>query len=338
MTSNQKPLRFAVIGAGRIGLVHSGSVSDTPGATLAYVVDPIAEAAERVAGQFGAKAATDPLAVINSGEIDAVIIGSPTPTHVPLLSAAIDAGVHALCEKPIDLDINNVNELREKANNSKSHIAIGFNRRLDPQYHSVKKRVDAGDIGKVEQVIIISRDPGPAPQSYIAVSGGIFRDMTIHDFDMARYFVPNIVEVTAVGQNTFCDYIKEENDFDNVTVTLRGANGELVTIVNSRRCAFGYDQRIEVFGEDGMLTTSNLTHSTVAHFTKDFTNSQEMYMDNFLERYAASYRNELKNFIAGIADGKQYNSSYDDGRAALMLADAALESSKTGKAVAVNLN
>lgn len=333
-----KNLKFAVVGAGRIGLVHAGSVYDTMGAELVYIVDPIKEAADKIASQYGCKAATDPLEVINSGEIDAVIIGSPTPTHVPLLSAAIDAGVHALCEKPIDLDMKNVDALRSKANNAKTHVAIGFNRPLDPHYDSVRNRVKAGDIGKVEQVIITSRDPGPAPQAYIAVSGGIFRDMTIHDFDMARHFVKDIVEVFAVGTNVFCDYIKEENDYDNVNVVMKGSNGELVTIIGSRHSAFGYDQRIEVFGDKGMLLTENIASGNVKLFTQDMTTSGLPYMDFFLERYAASYRNELKAFIRGIEDGKQYNASYDDGRAALMLADAALESSRTGKAVKVSLN
>ena len=206
-------LRFAVIGAGRIGLVHSGSVTDTNGAKLEYVVDPIKESAESVAKQFGCKFSTNPLEVINSGEIDAIIIGSPTPTHVPFMEAAIDARLHVLCEKPIDLDIKNVNQLREKVNKANTKVAIGFNRRLDPEFYAVKKRVEKGDVGKVEQVLIISRDPGPAPQSYIAVSGGIFRDMTIHDFDMARNFVPDIIEVSATGANSFCDYIKEETLF-----------------------------------------------------------------------------------------------------------------------------
>jgi myo-inositol 2-dehydrogenase/D-chiro-inositol 1-dehydrogenase len=330
-----KNLRFAVIGAGRIGLVHAGSVFDTRGAELVYVVDPIKEAADKIAAQFDCKAATDPVAIINSGEIDAIIIGSPTPTHVPLLSAAIDAGVHALCEKPIDLDIKNVDALREKANNAKSQVAIGFNRPLDPHYNAVRQKVAAGEIGNVEQVIITSRDPGPAPQAYIAVSGGIFRDMTIHDFDMARQFVPNIVEVFAAGTNVFCDYIKDENDFDNVNVIMKGPKGELVTIINSRHSAFGYDQRIEVFGPKGMLKTENVTPSTVKFYGKESTESGLPYLDFFLERYADSYRNELKAFLKGIEEGKQYNSSYDDGRAALMLADAALESSRTGKAVKV---
>jgi myo-inositol 2-dehydrogenase / D-chiro-inositol 1-dehydrogenase len=333
-----KNLRFAVIGAGRIGLVHAGSVYDTKGADLVYVVDPITEAADKIAASFDCKAAADPMAVITSGEIDAVIIGSPTPTHIPLLSAAIDAGIHALCEKPIDLDMKNVDALREKAKSAKTHVAIGFNRPLDPHFDSVRQKVAAGEIGNVEQVIITSRDPGPAPQEYIAVSGGIFRDMTIHDFDMARHFVKDITEVYAVGTNVFCDYIKAENDYDSVNVVLKGAKGEIVTIIGSRHSAYGYDQRIEVFGSKGMLQIDNLSTSTVKQFTKDATTSGLPYLDFFLERYATSYRNELKAFIRGIEDGKQYNSSYDDGRAALILADAALESSRIGKAVKVNLN
>lgn len=333
-----KILRFAIIGAGRIGYVHAGSVFENPNAELAYIVDPISESAQRVADAFGGKVASDPEAVINSGEIDAVIIGSPTPTHVPLLTTAIKAGVHALCEKPIDLDIKNVDALRPAANSAKTNVSIGFNQRQDPHFKSVKARVEKGEIGQVEQVIITSRDPGPAPQSYIAISGGIFRDMTIHDFDLARYFVPNIVEVSATGTNSFCDYIKEENDFDNVCVVLKGANNEIVTIINSRHSAYGYDQRLEVFGDKGMLQVKNLTDTTVEHFSKDASAAGEPYMPFFLERYAAAYRNELALFIQGISEGKNFGSTYDDGRAALILADAAHESARTGKSVKVNLS
>jgi myo-inositol 2-dehydrogenase/D-chiro-inositol 1-dehydrogenase len=318
--------------------VHAGIVNDTPNLELVYVVDPFEESAKKVTADFGGKIASDPVAVINSGEIDAVIIGSPTPTHVPLLREAINAGVHALCEKPIDLDIKNVDELRPLVNSAKTNVTIGFNRRQDPQFKAVKRKVENGEIGKIEQVILTSRDPGPAPQAYIAVSGGIFRDMTIHDFDMARNFVPNIVEVSAFGANSFCDYIKEEGDFDNVSVVMKGANNEIVTIINSRHSSYGYDQRIEVFGDKGMLQISNLGHSTVQLYNNEATASGEPYMDFFLERYAASYRNELKLFVEGISQGKVLGSTYDDGRAALMLADAALESSRTGKAVKVSLN
>jgi myo-inositol 2-dehydrogenase/D-chiro-inositol 1-dehydrogenase len=331
-------IRIAIIGAGRIGYVHAGSVNDNPELELVYVVDPFEENAKKVTAAFGGKVSTDPSAVIASGEIDAVIIGSPTATHIPLLRESIAAGVHALCEKPIDLDIKNVEEFRAQANSAKTNISLGFNRRHDPQYKALKEKVASGAIGTIEQVILTSRDPGPAPQAYIAVSGGIFRDMTIHDFDMARNFVPNIVEVTAFGANSFCDYIKEEGDFDNVSVVMKGANNELVTIVNSRHAAFGYDQRAEVFGDKGMLQISNLTESTVKSFTKDATTAGEPFMDFFLERYADSYRNELKLFVEGIKAGKVLGSTYDDGRAALILADAAHDSARTGKSVKVNLN
>ena len=257
---------------------------------------------------------------------------------MPLLREAINAGVHALCEKPIDLDIKNVDELRPLVNSAKTNVTIGFNRRQDPQFKAVKRKVEAGDIGTIEQIILTSRDPGPAPQGYIAVSGGIFRDMTIHDFDMARNFVPNIVEVSAFGANSFCDYIKEENDFDNISVVMKGSNNEIITIVNSRHSSYGYDQRIEVFGDKGMLQINNLGHSTVELYNSQSTRAGEPYMDFFLERYAASYRNELKLFVDGIQQGKVLGSTYDDGRAALILADAAHESARSGKSVKVNLN
>lgn len=333
-----KKIRIAVIGAGRIGYVHAGSVNENPNLELIYVVDPFEESAKKVTSEFGGKSASDPFAVINSGEVDAIIIGSSTPTHVPLLREAITAGIHALCEKPIDLDIKNVNELRASANSAKTNVSIGFNRRQDPQYRAVKRKVENGEIGSIEQVILTSRDPGPAPQAYIAVSGGIFRDMTIHDFDMARYFVPNIVEVSAIGTNSFCDYIREENDFDNISVVMKGANNEIITIINSRHSSFGYDQRIEVFGDKGMLQINNLGHSTVRLFNKDVTASGEPYMDFFLERYAASYRNELKLFVDGIGQGKVLGSTFDDGRAALILADAAHVSARSGKSIKVNLD
>lgn len=327
--------RIGLIGTGRIGQVHAASIADTKGAELTWVCDPFIEGAEKVAAQYGGKVTANPEDVFASGEVDVVVIASPTPTHVDLINAAIDAGVHALCEKPIDLDITRVDGLREKAASAKSKIALGFNRRFDPQFEEIRNRVAAGEIGNLEQLTIISRDPSPAPQAYIAVSGGIFRDMTIHDFDMARYFVPNIVEVTAVGVNSFSDYIKEEGDFDSVVVTLRGANNELVTIVNSRHSSYGYDQRLEAFGSDGMLYAQNVAPTTVQKFSK--TNSEERapYLEFFLDRYAVAYRRELAVFLEDIREGKTTNPTFEDGRAALILADAALESAKTGKSVSV---
>ncbi|MEG1392199.1 MAG: Gfo/Idh/MocA family oxidoreductase, partial [Aurantimicrobium sp.] len=287
------------------------------------------------AAEFGGKVTADPAEVFASGEVDVVVIASPTNTHVELINAAIDAGVHALCEKPIDLDITRVDGLREKASSAKTQIALGFNRRFDPQFEEIQNRVAAGEIGTLEQLTIISRDPAPAPQAYIAVSGGIFRDMTIHDFDMARYFVPNIVEVTAVGANSFSDYIKEEGDFDSVVVTLRGENNELVNIINSRHSSYGYDQRLEAFGSDGMLYAQNVGPTTVQKYSAIESEARKPYLDFFLERYAVAYRRELAVFLDGIREGKTTNPTFEDGRAALVLADAAIESARTGKTVDV---
>lgn len=329
--------RVGLIGTGRIGQVHAASIAENKQAELTWVCDPFVEGAQRVSAEYGGKVSVDPAEVFASGEVDVVVVAAPTPTHVDLISAAIDAGVHVLCEKPIDLDIARVDGLRDKAREAKSQIALGFNRRFDPQFEEIRLRVEAGDIGSLEQLTIISRDPAPAPRDYIAVSGGIFRDMTIHDFDMARSFIPNIVEVSAVGANSFSDYIKEEGDFDSVVVTMRGDNNELITIVNSRHSSYGYDQRLEAFGSEGMLYAHNVPETTVSRYGAVEVEARRPYLNFFLDRYAIAYRRELDVFLDGIREGKMLNPTFEDGRAALLLADAALESATTGKVVRVKL-
>lgn len=328
--------RVGLIGTGRIGLVHAGSIADTKGAELTYIADPFVDGAHKLAAQFGGNVTDDPLELLNSGEVDVVVIASPTPTHVDLISAAIDAGVHALCEKPIDLDIKRADALRDKVAAANTHVALGFNRRFHPEFAEINARVAAGEIGALEQLTIISRDPGEPPASYIAVSGGIFRDMTIHDFDMARFFLPNIVEVSAVGSNSFSDAIKGEGDFDSAVVTLRGSNDELVTIINSRRAAYGYDQRLEAFGSNGALFAQNATRTNVEKY-----GAEEVYgrggpfIPNFLDLYAIAYRSELQLFLDGIRNGDVKNPDFEDGRKALILADAAQKSAETGCVVDV---
>ncbi len=334
---SERNIRIGLIGAGRIGIVHAGSIHDTKGVDLAWVCDPFVENAERLGAQYAAKVTADPYDVINSGDVDAILIASPTPTHVELLEAGIDAGLHVMCEKPIDLDIARVDALRAKAAAASTRIGLGFNRRFHPQFETMNKRVKSGEIGQLEQLVIISRDPAPAPQAYIAVSGGIFRDMTIHDFDMARYFVPEIVEVSAVGANVFSDYIKAEHDYDSVNITLRGSKGELVTIVNSRHSSYGYDQRLEAFGSEGMLYAKNVAPTTVEHYSAEHTEQREPYLNFFLELYATSYRRELALFVESIHSGAALCPTYEDGRAALVLADAALQSARSGQSVKVSL-
>ena len=336
MSANK--VRIGLIGTGRIGQVHAATVAASANAELTWVCDVFVEGAEKTAAQYGGKVTADPAVVFASGEVDAVIVASPTSTHVDLISQAIDAGVHVLCEKPIDLDITHVDALRAKAASAEVKIALGFNRRFDQQFAEIQKRVAAGEIGNLEQLTIISRDPAPAPKAYLEVSGGIFRDMTIHDFDMARFFVPNITEVTAVGANSFSDDIKSIGDFDSVVVTLKGANNELISITNSRHAAYGYDQRLEAFGSKGALLATNVAPTTVKLYNDSVVEARAPYMEFFLERYAYAYSNELEQFITSIATGEVLNPTFEDGRSALILADAAQLSAQTGKTIKVNLS
>jgi len=331
-------LRIGLIGAGRISAAHAKSIDELPELTLQRVCDPVVENAERLAALYGGTVSSDPADVLGAGDVDAVIIASPTPTHVDLLNTAIAAGLPTLCEKPIDLDLARVDSLRAAAAAASAPVVLGFNRRFDPHFAGLHRRVTAGDIGRLEQLAITSRDPAPAPRAYIESSGGIFRDMTIHDFDMARFFVPDIVEVTARGANQFSDDIRELGDFDAVVVVLSGADGEQITITNSRRAVYGYDQRLEAFGSDGLLTVGNITDTAVRHWSGTAVESLEPYQNFFLERYADAYRLELQEFAKAARGEPNRAPGFEDGRSALVLADAAEESARTGRTVRVSTN
>lgn len=334
----EKPLRFGLIGTGRIGQVHAASIAADPNAVLTWVADPFVDGARTVAATYGGTATADADEVFASGEVDAVLIASPTSTHVDLIAQAVDAGIPVLCEKPIDLDISRVDALRPRIASAGVPVALGFNRRFDPAFASARARVAAGEIGALEQLTIISRDPSAPPASYIGVSGGIFRDMTIHDFDMARFFLPEIVEVSAVGTTTFDAGAREHGDFDTAVTTLRAASGAIVTIVNSRHSAVGYDQRIEAFGGTGMLQVANAPTSLVSLSTADAVEAKPPYENFFLERYAVAYAAELAEFIK-LARGEASTSpTFEDGRAALVLADAAQKAATDRVVVAVDLS
>ncbi|WP_426323557.1 inositol 2-dehydrogenase [Microbacterium sp. E-13] len=332
------PLRFGLIGTGRIGRVHAANVAADPGALLAWVADPVVSAARDVAAQFGGSATENSRDVIDPERIDAVIIASPTPTHVDLIEAAVDAGIPVLCEKPIDLDIARVDRLRDRVASAGVPVALGFNRRFDPSFASARARVVAGEIGPLEQLTIVSRDPSAPPASYIAVSGGIFRDMTIHDFDMARFFAPDIVEVSAIGTTTFDAGAREHDDFDTAITTMRTAGGALITVINSRHSATGYDQRVEAFGAKGMLQVGNMPIDLVRASTAAFAASSAPFEPFFLTRYAAAYAAELAEFIALARGDASTSPSFEDGRAALVLADAARRSAAERRVVPVRFD
>jgi myo-inositol 2-dehydrogenase / D-chiro-inositol 1-dehydrogenase len=326
-------IRFALFGCGRIGRVHADSIDVHPQAELAWVYDPIESAALEVGKRYGAATAPDVDAAMDDPNVDAVVIASATPTHVDLLTRAARAGKAVLCEKPIDLDIARVDRCWTEIAALNPTVMIGFNRRFDPSFREVRERIAAGDIGRLEQLIIVSRDPAPAPREYIAASGGLFRDMTIHDFDLARFFLGEVVEVYATGANVVADFIADLGDIDSAVTVLRGSDGALCHITNIRRSVFGYDQRLEAFGSDGMLSVENQRPTSVRLSTATQTEAAGEYLNFFLDRYTTAYRAELDHLITAMEKGDQPSPGFSDGREALALADAALESLKTGSTV-----
>lgn len=333
-----KTTRIGLIGTGRIGQVHARSISELDHVELAWACDPFIAGAEALAARHGSRATADAAEVFADSSVDGVIIATPTSTHVDLIEQAISAGIPALCEKPIDLDMTRVDSIRDRVREAGVFVGLGFNRRFDPHFAELHRRVQLGDIGRLEQLSIISRDPAEQPAEYVATSGGIFRDMTIHDLDMARFFVPEIVEVTARGFNSFSGTTRELGDFDGAAVTLRGSHEELITITNSRHSAYGYDQRLEAFGSRGLLSVSNIAETVVRHSNDTLVEARQPYLNFFLERYRDAYRLELEEFISGIHGAEVSTPDFEDGRAALLLADAAEESARTGQSVAVDLS
>ena len=330
-------VRIAVLGAGRIGKIHAASVAANPKATLVAVADPIADAAQPVAEAHGAEPMTDAMAAIARPDVDAVVIGTPTDTHVGLMMRAVELGKAVLCEKPIDLDINKSESAAAEVERAGGRVMLAFNRRFDSTFAESRRAIDAGRIGDVRQVVISSRDPGMPPPAYVKTSGGIFRDMTIHDLDMARWLLgEEPVLVSAVGARLVdAPLLKPYDDYDTVMVSLQTANGKQAHINNCREAVYGYDQRVEVLGSTGMLTQDNLRPTTMRITTAESTDAREPLLNFFLERYAQAYRAEMDAFIAAVAGKTPMPTTVRDGVLALRLAECAVESVRTGRAVAV---
>jgi myo-inositol 2-dehydrogenase/D-chiro-inositol 1-dehydrogenase len=322
-------LSIAVIGAGRIGRIHAGNVAAHGEARLAGVADVDAAAAAALAALCDAR----PISLDEAFAADAVLIASPTPTHADYISRAAAAGRAIFCEKPIDLAADRVRACLADVAGSGVPLMIGFNRRFDPHFATLKRRLDAGEIGELELLTITSRDPAPPPPAYVASSGGLFRDMMIHDFDMARFLLREEPVLLHAAASCLVDQsIAAAGDVDTAVVTLRTASGKLCQISNSRRASYGYDQRIEVHGSKGMLRAGNVTATTVERASEGGFVS-EPALPFFLERYAAAYRAELDAFIAAVTTDRAPRPDGEDGLRALLLADAATTSARTGQAV-----
>jgi myo-inositol 2-dehydrogenase/D-chiro-inositol 1-dehydrogenase len=321
----------ALFGAGRIGAIHAANAAAHPGLTLKYVVDPIASAAERLAALHGAAVAGAEQALADP-EVAGVIIASSTDTHLDHCLAAARAGKAIFCEKPIDLDLGRARAA--EAALAGAQLLLGFNRRFDPHFQALKAQLDAGAIGALETLNIVSHDPAPPPIAYVKVSGGLFRDMAIHDFDTARWLLGEApIEVFAAASCLVDPAIGAAGDVDTAKILLRTASGKLCLISNSRRSGYGYDQRIEAFGSGGMARAGNVTETALSTWTEAGA-AAGRFQNFFLDRYADAYRAEIAHFAEVLA-GAAPRIGYADGLAALALAEAAGESARTGRVVAL---
>jgi myo-inositol 2-dehydrogenase/D-chiro-inositol 1-dehydrogenase len=326
------PLNFALLGAGRIGKVHARAITGNPDARLVAVADAFAEAADAIATGYGCDVRTiDEIEA--AAEIDAVVICTPTDTHADLIERFARAGKAIFCEKPIDLDADRVRRCLAVVEETGARLMVGFNRRFDPHFMAVRKAIDEGRIGDVEMVTIVSRDPGPPPADYITRSGGIFRDMTIHDFDMARFLLgEEPVSVMANASVLVDPEIGDLGDYDSANVLLETASGRQCVISNSRRASYGYDQRIEVLGATGAIAAENQRPVSIEIANADGFTRPPLH-DFFMTRYTAAYAAEIAALVAALRSGGPITPDGRDGLAALMLADAALASVAEGSRI-----
>jgi myo-inositol 2-dehydrogenase / D-chiro-inositol 1-dehydrogenase len=329
-------VKIGLIGAGRIGKIHAENIARrTFGAQLTWVADAFEAAAKETANTYGAQATSDPRRVLDDKTVQAVVICSPTDLHAKQIEEAAQAGKDIFCEKPIDFDLVRIDAALNAVRQTGIRLQIGFNRRFDPSFDRAHQMIQGGRIGRPYLVRITSRDPKPPPPEYIKASGGLFADMTIHDFDMSRWIIGREVEeVFAFGSNLVAPEIEQLGDIDTAVVSLRYRGGVLGAIDNSRQTAYGYDQRVEVFGSEGTVMVGNRAPTQVTVGDKNgFQGDVPMYF--FLERYEEAYRLEMRHFIECVREKKTPSVTGADGRAPIVLAHAAKRSMTEKRAIRI---
>lgn len=333
--AESRRVNVGIIGAGRIARVHAASLAHhIPEARIAAVADVIEGAARKLAEDFQIPVVhADARKIMDDPQIDAVLICSSSDTHAQLIEDAAAANKHIFCEKPIALDLAKIDHALAAANTAGVKLQVGFNRRFDPSFKRVRELVASGEIGAPHLLRITSRDPAPPPMAYVKVSGGIFLDMTIHDFDTARFLMGSEVEEVFAAGNVLVDpEIGKAGDIDTAVTTLRFANGALGVIDNSRQAVYGYDQRVEVFGSKGMALAANKTPDVVTHsHATAIQSSKPVYF--FLERYAEAFTAEMREFILAVLQNKPTPVTGNDGRVAVLMGYAALKSIKENRPV-----
>jgi myo-inositol 2-dehydrogenase / D-chiro-inositol 1-dehydrogenase len=326
---------IAIFGAGRIGCIHAANLAAMPGLRLKYVCDPLGDSAAQLAAQVGASVST-PDAVFADPSVEVIAVASPTDTHSELILRAAAAGKHIFCEKPVDLSVARAQACADAVKAAGVACMIGFQRRFDPTFAEAEKRLERGEIGAPEMLVVTSRDPGAPPAEYLKASGGIFRDMLIHDFDIFRWILCRDGDAAdtlyATGSVLVDPEIATVGDIDSSVVTIRTKQARLCQINTSRRAAYGYDQRFEVLGSKGLLQCGNHRPSEVvqsdAHGVR--ADTPEHF---FLQRYREAYRLELAHFFECLQSGQPFRTTVADGVEAQKLADAATQSWQSGKVV-----
>lgn len=326
---------IAVIGAGRIGHIHAANAAGNARLSLKYIVDPFGDAAGLA--KLHAAEAAEVEQVWADPEVVGVVIASSTDTHLDYMLAAVRAGKHVFCEKPLDQNISRARAALGELEGAKTKILLGFNRRFDPNFASLRSRLSQGEVGALETLHIISHDPAPPPPAYVKTSGGIFKDMSIHDFDMARWLLDDQIESVFASASALVDpEIGAAGDFDSAKIILRTVTGKLCVISNSRRSGYGYDQRIEAFGSKGLIRADNVLETTVRSWTEGGAKTAP-FENFFLNRYVDAYRIEMDHF-ADVVEGKAAPiADQHDGVGALLLAEAAEKSARTGSLVALEI-
>ena len=325
-------VRIAILGAGRIGYVHAETIERMRHAELVAIAEPSDKVLTAAVERFSCQA-RDIDEIAMAQDIDAVIICTPTDTHAELIEQFANAGKAIFCEKPIDLDVKRVEACLKTVKDTKATLMVGFNRRFDPDFMALKAALSQGRVGDVEMLSITSRDPSPPPYDYISRSGGIFRDMTIHDFDMARWLIEEeIATVYATGSVLSDPEFENLGDYDSATVVLKTLSGKHCVISNSRRAIYGYDQRIEVHGSKGMVQAQSTHEANITLATHDGFNAPPL-LDFFMTRYRPAYENELNAFVSAVLNQSSPPTTGQDGLKALRLANAAVQSAQSGQAV-----
>lgn len=327
-------LNIGLIGDGRVGRLHANTLTTRiAGARLRAVADIFADAAQSTAQVYGIPEHTaEPSELINSGEIDAIVICSSTDTHCRFIIEAARAGKAIFCEKPIAFDLSEIDEALAAVDEAGVQLQIGFNRRFDANHARLKRAINDGEIGAPHTLTIISRDPSPPPIDYIKVSGGLMMDMMIHDFDLARFLLGEVAEIYALGDVKIDPAIGEAGDIDTAKVMLRFENGAFGTIENSRQAVYGYDQRVEVFGSMGAATSGNW-HPNAVTISDANSVRRDLPLHFFVERYFESYVSEMVAFIEAISSGKAVPVAGEDGRAPVVMAMAGMKSMRENRPV-----